>query len=229
MTVLLYNIIPSVEIGDLRIDEPTTVVTDLLLAAICFYAFFRIRHLNSPGRIKRLFTYYFLTLGLGALSGGILGHAFLYGLRPEWQLVSWILIIISIAFLAHALLELAKPLVRPGLTRWIGIINVLILSFAIIYTVWAVVFSPFKYYTIFGMVVIVGTLSYYIHKKTGSKGVVRFMAAIRLGIISAFVFSYEWGVSPWFNHNDISHIILSIASLIIYKGAVLVLRSPLST
>jgi hypothetical protein len=49
------------------------------------------------------------------------------------------------------------------------------------------------------------------------------MAAIGIGFISALVFSFEWGLSPWLNHNDISHLILSFSAFGMYKGAALIL------
>jgi hypothetical protein len=166
---------------------------------------------------------------LGALFGGLLGHAFLYGLSPGWQLVSWVLIIVAIGFFSQAILELAKPLVNRGLTRWVSVINLLILTFAIVYTLWKIAFLPVKYYCIFGMVAIVGSFSVFIYRRTWSRGVVWFLMAVGLGVVSAFVFSFEWSLSPWFNHNDISHVILSMASLVIYKGVVHVLSAPVST
>jgi len=223
--MLLSLVQPSVEIWNLRVDEPITTATDLLMAAICFYAYFRIKQQESAKRIKWYFKYYFLTLGLGTLFGGLLGHAFLYRLSPSWKLVSWIFILISVALMAHALLELARPLVKPGFTRMIARLNLLILSIALFVSFWTLAFSPVKLYTIFGMFVVVGSLSFFIFQKTGSKGVVRIMVAVMLGLISAFIFSYEWGLSPWFNHNDICHVILSFSTIIIYKGASLVLTS----
>lgn len=217
---------PSIEIWNIRIDEPVTTATDLLLAAVSFYAFFRIRQLESKGNIKWYFKYYFLTLGFGALFGGILGHAFLYRLSPQWKLVSWLFTLISVALMAHALIELARPLVKPRFTRVIMRLNLLILAIALFITLWTLAFSPVKFYTIFGMLLVVGSLSAYIFQKTGSRGVVRFMMAVGLGLLSAIIFSYEWGLSPWFNHNDISHVILSASALILYKGANLVLDSP---
>ena len=49
------------------------------------------------------------------------------------------------------------------------------------------------------------------------------MAAVGIGFISALVFSFEWGLSPWFNHRDISHVILSFSVFGMYKGAALIL------
>lgn len=214
---------PSIEILNLRIDEPITTVTDLLFAAVCFYAFSQIRKMESGGRVKWYFKYYFLTLGLGALFGGIFGHAFLYRLSQGWQLVSWILTLFSVGLITHALVELSKPLLKPWFSRWVSRINWLILAFALLYTLWTLAFSPVKYYSIFGLVIVVGSLSYYIYLKTKRKGVTILMAAVGVGFISALVFSFEWGLSPWFNHNDISHVILSFSVFGMYKGAALLL------
>ncbi len=224
LNVFQNYIQPSIEFMNLRIDEPITTATDLILAAICFYAFFRIRKEETFGRVKKYFKYYFLTLGLGALFGGLFGHAFLYRLSPEWKLVSWIFTMLSVAFMAHALLEVAKPMVKPIVTRFISRFNLLILAFAFFYTLWTLAFFPVKYYTIFGMVVVVGSLSFFIYQRTASKGVVKLMGAVAIGLLSALIFSYELGLSPWFNHNDISHIILSYSAFIMYKGAALILN-----
>lgn len=217
---------PSVELFNIRIDEPITTATDLLLAAVCFYALFRINKQENSGRIKGYFKYYFLTLGMGALCGGLFGHAFLYSLSPPWKLVSWIFTLISVAIIGHALIELARPLVRPVISRTVARMNMAILIFALTYTLITLAFSAVKYYTIFGMVVVVGSLSLVVFQKTGSRGMVKLMVGIAIGILSAVVFSFEWGLSPWFNHNDISHVILSFSALSLYKGAVLILEAP---
>jgi len=217
---------PSIEILNLRIDEPVTTLTDMVLALVCFYAFFRIRQMESRGKIKRYFKFYFLTLGLGALAGGILGHAFLYRLDPGWKLVSWLFTLVSTAILAHGLTQLAKPLLKPVVARWAIRMNVLVLALAMLYTLWSMAFLGVKYYTIFGMVVVVGTLSYVIFLRTGSRGMIKMMVAVAVGIFSAVVFSYEWGLTPWFNHNDISHLILSYSAFLIYQGSVAIVEAP---
>ena len=109
------SIQPSIEVLNIRIDEPITLITDLLLAVICFYAYFKIRRLDYAGRGKWYFKNYFLLLGLGAMTGGLLGHAFLYRLSDGWQLVSWILTLGSVALIIHALLEVARPYIKREL------------------------------------------------------------------------------------------------------------------
>jgi len=224
--VLLTYIQPSIEIGQLRIDEPVTTLTDLLLAAICFFAYFNIRKLGEEGRIKWYFRYYFLFLGMGALTGGLLGHAFLTRIAPGWKLVSWVFTIVSVGFMIHAMVELVQPLVRNGVRKLITRINWLAMALALFLTVYRASFAPTTYYSIFGMLIVVGSLSTYIYLKTGSRGVVRFLFGIGLGVIGAFIFIRGWGISPWLTHNDISHIILSISTFVIYKGVTLVMSVP---
>lgn len=217
---------PSIEVLSIRIDEPITTMTDLIMAAICFYAFFRIKQQESSGRIKGYFKYYFLTLGIATMAGGLIGHAFLYSLSPSWKLVSWIFTLISVAILSHGLIELSKPLLKPSFSRMVSRVNILILSLALLYTLYTLAFSAVKYYTIFGMLIVVGSLSYVIYQKTDGPGLVKLMTGIGVGVLSALIFSFEWGLGPWFNHNDISHVILSFSAFTLYKGAVLIIDSP---
>jgi len=202
--VFLKFIQPSIEVFNLRIDEPVTTATDLVMAAICFYAFFRIRKQESAGKIKGYFKYYFLTLGIATLAGGLLGHAFFYSLSPRWKLVSWVFTLISVGIISHALIELAKPLIKPFYSRIVSRVNILILSLALLYTLYTLAFSGVKYYTIFGMLLVVGSLSFVIYQRTERKGFGMLLLGVGVGFISAFIFSFEWGISPWFNPNSIS-------------------------
>jgi hypothetical protein len=139
-------------------------------------------------------------------------------------MLSWILTLFSVALITHALVELSRPLLKPWFSKWVSRINLLILAFALFYTMYTLAFSPVKYYSIFGLVIVVGSLSYYVFLKTRKRGVTVLMAAVGIGFISALVFSFEWGLSPWFNHNDISHVILSFSVFGMYKGAALILN-----
>jgi len=162
-------------------------------------------------------------LGFGAFFGGILGHAFLYGLSPGWKLLSWVFTLISVALFVQALQEVARPWVNPRLTRIIVRLNLLVFAVALVFIIWTLNFFPVKYYSIIGMVAIVGSFSFYILQKTGSRWAIKFLLAVGMGLASALIFSYGWGVGPWFNHQDISHVILSFSALTFYKGAILIL------
>lgn len=222
------SIQPSIHLLGLRIDEPITCLTDLVLAAICFHAFNRLRKSEQLGKLNKYFRYYFLILGMGAALGGLLGHAFLYALGPGWKLVSWVLTMVAVTLISLALIEAARPLIKPFYTRMISSVTLLVLAVAVYYTLWTMAFSPVKYFTIFGMVLVTGSLSYFIFQKTRNRGASILMGALGIAFLSVFIFSFGWGLGPWLNHNDISHLILSYSAFSIYKGAVvLVGSSPL--
>jgi hypothetical protein len=220
---------PSIEILNFRIDEPITTITDVLLAVICLIAFLRIRKLEYNGRGLRFFMYYFLLLGLAALTGGLLGHAFQYRLAEEWKLFSWTLTLASVAIMVQALLEIARPLLKKGIVSLISWFNVLIFFLALFLTLRTIEFNPVKFYSIFGLVPVAGSLSYYIYKKTGNRGVILLMVGIGIGFLSAIIFSLQWGFSPWFNHRDVSHLILCLSVYYVYRGVVVTVESVISS
>ncbi len=111
----------------------------------------------------------------------------------------------SVAILSHGLIELSKPLLKPVFSRLVSRVNFLILSLALLYTLYTLAFSAVKYYAIFGMFMVVGSLSYVIYQKTEIRGALKLMIGVGVGLLSALIFSFEWGLGPWFNHNDISH------------------------
>jgi len=216
---------PSVEILNIRIDEPITTITDILLALICLYGYIQIRKLEHGGRCKSYFLYYFLVLGLGALTGGLLGHAFQYRLAEEWKLVSWILTPVSVALMVQALLEVARPFLTNKIVKMISWFNLLVFFPVLVILIWSMDFSLVKYYSIFGYVVLAGSLCYYIYQRSRNKGVLFIIGGVGIGIISAIIFSLEWGFSAWFNHRDLSHMILCFSVFYAYKGARLTIRS----
>ena len=219
---------PSIDILNLRIDEPITTITDILLAIIFLLAFIRLGKLKYAGRELRYFRYYFLILCLGALTGGLLGHAFQYRMQEEWKLVSWTLTLGSVALMVQALLEIARPLIEEGVLRIISWFNILIFILAFVLTFLSLDFTPAKYHSIFGLVFLSGSLCYYIFKRTANKGVLILLGGVGIGFLSAITFSLQWGFSPWFNHRDLSHIILCFSAYYVYKGVLMTVKSVIS-
>jgi hypothetical protein len=214
---------PTIYFGSLRVDEPVTLATDLLLAGICLFAFLKLRKMEPVNKLKHYLSFYFLALGLGAFFGGLLGHAFIYRLADGWKLVSWILVMLSGGMMAQAVIELARPILHTGIARFMEWLNAIALLTAIGATLLTTLFSPVKYYSLFSMALLVGSLSLYCYVKTRNRGALRIFLAVGTGALTALIFSFQWGLSPWFNHNDVSHVILSISALILYSGGLRIL------
>jgi hypothetical protein len=220
---------PSIELLNLRIDEPITTITDILLGIICLYAYFRIGRLKDVGNIFSYFRAYFLVLGLGAIAGGLLGHAFQYFLADAWKLVSWTLTMVSVALLVQALLGIAATFMKKGIMMTVTLLNLMGLLLAIFLTYRSIAFNPVKYYTIFGLVLLSGSLSVLIYRRTGNRAVLVLMGGVGIGFLSAIIFSLQWGLSHWFNHRDVSHIILCFSVYFVYKGVAMHLNSVISS
>jgi hypothetical protein len=220
---------PSVEILNIRIDEPITLLTDLLLAVICFYAFLKIRNWEQNWRVNSYFSLYFLVLGMAALTGGFLGHAFQYRLAEGWKLVSWTLTLVSVGIMVHALLAVSRPPLKKRITGMISALNALICLLAFFLTMRSMDFTPVKYYSVFGLVILAGSISYYLYQRTGNRGVLKLMGGVGIGFLTAIIYSLEWGFSQWFDHRDVSHIILCFSVYVVYKGVIRIMKSIISS
>ena len=111
------------------IQEPMTALTDLLIAAVSFYAFFRLRNRwPGPDTGERLYLWFFLLMGFSTLFGGLLSHAFAYKFPPGGYnlLPNWITNFLSVSCFAPAIivradqkrpLRIEKPLLAAVLVE----------------------------------------------------------------------------------------------------------------
>ena len=76
----------------------------------------------------------------------------------------------------------------------------------------------------YGLLVVVGSFSTFVYVKTRSKGSKLFLIAVAFCAISGLIFMNEWGLHKWFNHFDISHILMAIAAYIFYRGSLHIIR-----
>ena len=80
---------PDVNILGVRLQEPITTFTDLLVTVVCFYAYWKIKKSNNSGKAVQHIKYYFVLMGIGIGLGGLIGHGFQYVFSHEWKCVGW--------------------------------------------------------------------------------------------------------------------------------------------
>ena len=100
---------PSIYICNIRLDEPVTTITDLVVSVMCFYAFYQLNSIPKKNKVHWNLKYYFLSMGLATLIGGVIGHGFLYLFSFAWKLPGWLTSMFSIALLERASILYAKP------------------------------------------------------------------------------------------------------------------------
>jgi hypothetical protein len=209
---------PSVFVFGVRIDEPVTSLTALMISGICLYAFIKLSRIRVQHKTNLYLRYYFLIMSVATANGGIIGHAFLFHFSFVWKLIGWILSMVSIMLIERASIEYTSSQIPERFARALKWINLLELTFFIVITCVTLNFFFVEAHTTYGLLIVVASLHLFVYRKTKSKGSRLFLIAVSIAAISAIIFMNKWGISKWFNHNDISHILLTITAWFFYLG-----------
>ena len=215
---------PDIFVLGVRIAEPVTTVTDILTAIIAFAGYLGLRDFgNGPVRDREtyLFSWYFFLLGMAMLLSGFFGHAFRYALPDSWRLFGWTLsgAAILTAELAtnHALLQ-ERSYSHPGFFSLIPWIQFTVFFILLLRT------SDFRIVrqnSTIGLILYVLPLQYLMQQASGSAGRRLIITGIIVGLLPAITFTRQISISRWFNHHDISHILMGLVIFLMYRGAFL--------
>lgn len=217
---------PDIFIGALRINEPVTTATDLIVSFVCFYAFVQLSRLSIRNKVHLYLRYYFLSMGLATAIGGLVGHGFFYLFDFYWKLPGWLTSMVSIAMVERAAIEYARPLIKPSTGRFFAWLNIIELITFMVITFITLNFFFVEVHSAYGLLVIVTSFNMLVYYKRKSQGSKLFLIAVGFSAISALIYMNEWGISKWFNHYDISHIFMAISALYFYLGSKRILKDP---
>ncbi|MFI5203034.1 MAG: DUF6962 family protein [Flavobacteriales bacterium] len=210
------------EIGGIVINEPITAITDLLVAGVCFYAFFK-----RTGHVRYewthvFFRYYFLFLGLSTLYGGLVGHAFIQYFGFEWKLPGWIMSMIGVALIERATIMHAKEYMPYKVGRFFSVLNVIELFTLLFCVVYFMNFSLVEAHAAYGLLIVVVAFELVVFIKSGQKSSKRILIAVGIGAVAAIVHIGQIIIHKWFNHLDLSHVLMAISAYVFYMGAKLI-------
>lgn len=224
---------PPIELFGITVLEPVTTFTDLIVAAICFYAFYRLSKLPITTKIHQYLRFYFLSMGIATTIGGLVGHGFLYLFSynvdlpvSPWKLPGWLTSMFSIALVERAAIAYAQPLISKRLGTFFAWLNIVELTTFVIITFVTLNFFFVEVHSAYGLLVVVTSFSAFVYAKTKSEGSKQFLIAVAFSAVGALFFMNEWGLSPWFNHFDISHVFLAFSAYYFYRGAMKIVKDP---
>jgi len=203
----------------LRILEPVTTVTDILVAAVCLYSFWQLNRGPLSGRTILFMKWYFFAMGLATFLGGIIGHGFLYAFNEYWKLLGWYISMISIALIERSAIEYAKPHINPRLGKAFLALNIIELVTLMALTTYTLHFRIVEFHCVYGLMIVVFSFHLYTFLKTKDKGSKWILYAVGVLVVAAFVFNYPVVPHIWFNHRDLAHIFMAIGSLMFLKAA----------
>jgi len=243
---------PSIFPFGLRIDEPVTTATDLLVSAVCFFAFYKLSSLKVRNRVQFYLRFYFLSMGIATLIGGVIGHGFLYLFEAQWQAPEWLVVFLSkivgqelmndvanpwklpgwltsmfsVALVERASIQYARPLINKRVGTFFAWLNIIELLTFVTITFATLNFFFVEVHTAYGFLIIVLSFNLVVYLKTKRQGSKLFLIAVAFSAIGALFFMNQWGISPWFNHFDISHVLMTFSAFYFYKGAMKLVNEP---
>ncbi|MFZ1806081.1 MAG: hypothetical protein WAU36_02610, partial [Cyclobacteriaceae bacterium] len=85
-------------------------------------------------------------------------------------------------------------------------------------TIYTLNFQWVEFHSGYGLLAVVLTFHGFVYLKTKDKGSGIIIAGVGVASIAALIFMNEISPYIWFNHIDLSHVIMAVAAQIFYKG-----------
>lgn len=208
---------PTVFFGNIRVDEPITVLTDLLVVGICFFSFIKTRGGNQSTAIK-LYRWFILTTGISTLVSAIIGHAFLYHFGFGAKIYGWVTGMASIVFAQFAAIYHSRSILSKATFKSWLIVNAfeIVLAYVLLFVIFS--FVIVEVHSAFGLVVTVTILEYAHYKRSQSLLSKYMVIGVGVAVLAVLCHVFKLALSVWFNHLDLSHIIIAIAVYMMHKG-----------
>lgn len=222
-----------------RLQEIDVILTDLLWSGVslaCFILLTRVRRtLSAPGQ---WFRWMFLLLAVAVFLGAFLGHGFQYAVGYEGKYPGWIISMWSVACFERSSILYAGERVSERLARVMSVANVieLLLFHALILFSqplldrWAVEFDAFYFVEIhaaYGLIAIAFPLHFLIWRQTRDTASGYVLVGIAVAASAVVVHLTGFYLHPvWFNYHDVSHVILTVSSVLYYQAARRMRLSP---
>jgi hypothetical protein len=208
----------SIDIFGIRILEPVGSGTDLLVSAVCFYAFYMISTRKSSDILFTYYKLYFLLMGIATIFGGLLGHAFMHYINFAWKLPGWLISMLAIMLVERASIEHTRSVMNPKIVRVFKIVNTVELSIFVFLTFYFMDFFFVELHSGYGLMFVVLSLHaflYYTNKNAASKTI---LWGVGVAAVAALIFMNEISIHQWFNHLALSHTIMALSAWLFYKG-----------
>ncbi len=212
------------DIAGIHIQEPVTVVTNMLIVGTCAFLYYKVGRKNTEKSLLvkywRLFFFFF---GLNALIGSV-AHGFKSYFSPDTFYYVWLCMNLASVpityYLLRANIELSK--FTPKNKR---ICEIIVLCLSLIFAVLTAITNTFAMVKINALIAILVTIvshyRAYKYRRPGS-GYITF--GFTFSILALVVHGAKLSFGDWFNFKDISHVMMNITLCIIYAGVLLELR-----
>lgn len=206
---------PDIVLAGITIHEPVIALTGVLVCIVGFIGYYRTRHVKNDLSLF-LYRLFLLFIGLSALSGSILSHAFLYKFGENIKFISWIFSLVGVSFAAQGALLRAKDNLGARFYFGISLIN---LTSLVIFSFLACVKKEFFYveiHTAVALLLIVFVIEQWIYIKQKSRISLNILAGVGMLIIAVLFHIFKISLTKWFNYFDFGHVFMAICLFFFY-------------
>lgn len=215
-----FSNMPYMHLYGIKILEPFTVLTNLFIAAACFYAY---RNLHVKGLTQtaphRLMKLFFLLMGISTIIGGVVGHAFLYQTGMYGKIPGWYIGMAAVAVFERAAIIHSRPYMNKNIGQFFSWFNYAeILTFMILSLI-TLRFTFVIMHAMYGLLVVVFCFELYVYSKTKDAALKHIFYATAWGLAALICHAMQLNIHYWFNYNDVSHLAMIAAILHYYKAA----------
>jgi hypothetical protein len=212
---------PSVNWFGITILEPFTVLTNILIAIACFYAYndLKKKKLNVT-KTQRYISYFFLCMGFATVIGGVVGHAFLYVTGLYGKIPGWYISMTGVALFERAAIAHGRPYMNKNVGRFFSILNYMEIITFMTLSLLKLSFLYVEIHAFYGLFIVVFCFEFYVYKKTKDPSFKYLSIATMFGFVAVLCHAFQLSINKWFNYNDVSHIAMT-ASILFYHQAAL--------
>ncbi|MFQ5641469.1 MAG: hypothetical protein ACE5IR_26125 [bacterium] len=206
----------------MQISEPTTMLTDYILALFTLLLCGHLFKLNSPDRqvSVQLWNFAFIATAIAAFLGGA-SHGFADYFNAFFSAALWKGTVYAIGFASFFMLagSIIAAVTNPG-RRWLLALTTLKLFF---YAIWMITHSDFSYviYDYVPAMLGVFMLQVYSYRNKKTKSAVWITSGIIVSFFGSGIQMSGFTIHEYFNHNDLYHVVQMGAIYLMYRGVCL--------
>ena len=202
----------------MTISEPSTLLTDYLLAAVAFALGARlwVGAATAAAGARRLWAAAFLAGGAAAAAGGTV-HGFRTSLAPSLEKALWSGCLMAAALAGALLVAGAACHVLQGAGRssvLVGVTLVLIVQLGVLFV------EPVTRHAVWAGAFWIAALLALVASSAAGRGALLAPLALGLALVGAglVVQRAGWGLHAHFNHNDVAHVLMTAALWPFYRA-----------
>lgn len=208
---------PSVDVLGLRIDEPVTSITDILVAIVGFMAYFKTES-NDNQRSLSLYRLFFLFTAISTLIAAFLGHAFAYYFGFNARMIGWVFGALGVAFAQFAVIYNTREIFNSSTFKALVILNTIEVTAVAVLIFIFKSFVVIEVHSAFGLILMVTVLEAINYYRTRSQLSKNMIYGVALAIAAVICHISKLAFSNWLNHLDISHLFMAASLYVMYKG-----------